>query len=310
MSHSLGKVLLDLCSHAKNEVLLVAPFIKADSIKRIFHSLPKDVERIIVVTRWFPNEVALGVSDTEVLDIVNQKKNAKLLLYPSLHAKYYRVDNRCLVGSANITSRALGWCAAANLELLIETNPEDTSIKQLEEKLMSESILATEKIKLAVLAEAELFKLQLKESLTKAIEPFSEVTSPWLPTCNKPEYLFRIYSSEDTSSLLSSVVDAAKNDLKILKVLPGLTEKEFNRCVATLFENTPATQEIYSLTKGSGITADAAEVVLSKYRDQINNPTYTANVYWEVFKIWLTFFFPGLYRVRATAEVLEIAKEI
>ena len=36
---------------------------------------------------------------------------SSLSLIPSLHAKFYRADDRYAIGSANLTNAALGWSA-------------------------------------------------------------------------------------------------------------------------------------------------------------------------------------------------------
>jgi len=46
-------------------------------------------------------------------------KEPELYIRQDLHAKFFAADDRCLVGSANVTSAALGWREPANLELLI-----------------------------------------------------------------------------------------------------------------------------------------------------------------------------------------------
>lgn len=42
------------------------------------------------------------------------------MLHPSLHAKFYRIDDVVLIGSANLTSSAMGWSQQPNLEILCQ----------------------------------------------------------------------------------------------------------------------------------------------------------------------------------------------
>lgn len=310
MSQSPGEVLLALCEHAKKEVLLVAPFIKTESLKKILASIPAENKYLTVVTRWIPSEIALGVSDLEVFDILSTRANTKLLLHPSLHAKLYRVDNRCLLGSANITAKALGWCSTPNIEILIEVNPEDAAVKELELILLTQAITATESIRIATQIEVDAFKLKTIDELNEENNSASPLSNVWLPTCNKPEYLYKIYSGQDNSNLLDSVVNAGKHDIATLNLLSGMKEEEFKKYIAAVFENTPVLQEIHTLSKSSGITTEAAEIVIEKYCTHLATPLYDAALYWHIFKIWLIFFFPQRYRIRAAAEILEIAKEI
>lgn len=310
MSNITGEILTTLCKHAKKEVFLAAPFIKTNSLKRILVSIPVEIDTITIVTRWIPSEIASGVSDLEVFDLLKSRPNTKLLLHPCLHAKYYRVDNRCLIGSANITAKALGWCATPNIELLVEANPDDSLIKELEIKLKSQGVIATELVRDAIQKEVDALREKMAEVSIEVNQEDQNISRMWLPVCNKPEYLFKIYSRQDTSSLLNSIVNAGKHDLDVLNLLPGMTEVDFKKYVAAIFEQTPAAQEIYTRLKDSGITSEAAETVIAKYREEISDPPYDTDTYWQIFKIWLIYFFPDLYRVRASAEVLELAKEI
>ena len=60
------------------------------------------------VTRWLPQEVAAGVSDPEILDMLEERGNFTLSLVDRLHAKLYIAGERCLAGSANVTLAGLG----------------------------------------------------------------------------------------------------------------------------------------------------------------------------------------------------------
>lgn len=310
MSYSTGEALTNLCQHAKNEVILVAPFIKASSLKKILASIPMDTEAITIITRWIAIEIVTGVSDLEVYELIKSRPNTQLLLHPCLHAKYYRVDNRCLVGSANITAKALGWCATPNIELLIEANPAEEAIKKLEIKLKTQAIVATELIRDAMQKEVNSLRENIANRVIEDNLADSTTNSAWLPICNRPEYLFKIYSNQNTSHLLNSTVNSGKQDLDVLNLLPGMTEPDFKKFIAAILDQTPAAQEIYTLSKDSGITSEAAETIILKYCKEIHNPSYNSETYWQIFKSWLMYFFPDLYRIRTSAEVLEIAKEI
>ena len=300
----------NLCQQAKGEVLLVAPFIKVDSLKKIFASIPPEVEKIMVITRWIPKEIASGVSDLEIFDLITKRPNATLLLHPCLHAKYYRADTSCLVGSANITATALGWCQIANIELLVEVNPEAKIIKDMELHLSTYSITATDSMRAAMQIEVDALKLKMKDLQIEDERTEIRLNSIWLPTCNKPEYLYKIYSGQDTSNLLSSVIKAGELDISALSLVPGMSEDSFQKYISAIFENTSIALEIQEITKGTGATDEAAEAIIKKYCDQMTTPIYDSDIYWGIFKKWMMYFFPKRYRIRAAAEVLEMAKEI
>ena len=88
------------------EAVIAAPYIKENSLRRMLDQLPH-LERLTCVTRWQAGDIAAGVSDTVVRDLVRSLGGA-FRLHPSLHAKYYRFDDGVLVGSANLTDAGLG----------------------------------------------------------------------------------------------------------------------------------------------------------------------------------------------------------
>ncbi|MFM6208190.1 phospholipase D family protein, partial [Planktothrix sp.] len=104
----IGEQLQNLCLNAQVEIIIAAPFIKASILKKLLDSIKSGLP-IKCVTRWFPEEVLAGVTDLEVWLIIESYPNSSLWLRNDLHAKYYRADQQCLIGSANLTANALGW---------------------------------------------------------------------------------------------------------------------------------------------------------------------------------------------------------
>lgn len=311
MSANHGQALQALCQQATGHVFLAAPFIKEGVLRKLLQSIPSEPE-VTIVTRWIPEEVAHGVCDLEILDLVIQRPKTRLLLHPCLHAKYYRVDSRCLVGSANLTARALGWCPVPNIEILLEASPDEHGLPQLEEKLLGQSIAATENIRNSIAQAVEEIRKKAQPADVGKPDELQESlkASAWLPTCVSPEYLYRIYSGADTTALLTSVVNAGQHDLSILAVIPGLSEDEFRRYIVAILDQTPAVQEISSLLKISGITSQIATAVVAEIRKEILSPAYDAEIYWQALKNWLLHFFPDRYRIRAAVEVFEQAREL
>jgi hypothetical protein len=309
LTYSHGETLLALCRQAHDEMFFAAPFIKEPILRKILAVVPEST-KVTIVTRWKPEEVLRGVSDLEVLDLVASRPNTFLLLHPCLHAKYYRGDGRCLIGSANLTATALGWSKVPNIEILLEVPTDQKDLRLLEETLLTRSIPATPSIKQAIANAVEELKLK------SPAEPFGSNiveengSSIWLPTCTSPDYLFKAYSGGDTSSLLNSVVEAANNDLISMGVMPGLDEAQFQKYVAAILEQIEVVEEIVTLSRASGITSHQAAAIVAKTMQTIVNPLYDANTYWLALKNWLLYFFPERFRVRAAVEVFEQAREI
>jgi phosphatidylserine/phosphatidylglycerophosphate/cardiolipin synthase-like enzyme len=137
----LGNQLLEACRSARSTLTLCAPFVKGPVLKRVLDATAESVS-VELFTRWRPEEVAAGVSDTVVLDIA-ESRGGRVLLCDRVHAKFMRFDDRVLIGSANLTATALGWTALPNLELLIEVPANTAQLRELEDRLRRESIVAT-----------------------------------------------------------------------------------------------------------------------------------------------------------------------
>lgn len=303
-----GEKLIDLCRNATKEVFFAAPFIKYGALKKLLESIPTDLERITIVTRWNAQEIVVGASDLEVFDLVGKFQNTTLLLHPCLHAKLYRSDKNCLVGSANITSKALGWAWLPNIEVLVEMDASYDAIESVENLLLYESIVATEAVYQAMRFEVNQLKNTKSEqeiTTSKVDENFT-----WLPVCSNPSYLYQIYSNNKVSSLLDSVVQAGQIDLQVLQLPRGMTEREFNRFVATILSQLSITHEVNFESQADSLTTDCAVQIVKKYSQKLKSINYADDIYWQVFKNWLVYFFPDKYRIRSTAEVFEQARVI
>ena len=93
-----GDSFILLCQEA-TDLLIVAPYIKADALTIALENLSSGAS-LTCVTRWNPQDISSGASDTICRTIVLQR-GGTFRLHPSLHAKYYRAGNAMLVGSAN-----------------------------------------------------------------------------------------------------------------------------------------------------------------------------------------------------------------
>ena len=129
-----GERIKALIESAKSEVLLCAPFIKERVFTTLLNVIPASVS-VRVVTRWKAAEVATGLSDLAVFDVANERPRTEVCLLNALHAKLYMADDKCLVGSANLTAAALGWRPRSNLEVLVSAKRSDPDVSVLLQKL-------------------------------------------------------------------------------------------------------------------------------------------------------------------------------
>ena len=110
-----GDMLSSVCSGAQH-LIIAAPYIKADALAKVLADVSPTAS-LICITRWNLHDLAVGASDTECRTIVTER-GGSFRLHPLLHAKYYRIDDVVLIGSANLTYSAMGWAAQSNLEIL------------------------------------------------------------------------------------------------------------------------------------------------------------------------------------------------
>jgi len=299
--NSLGTELEKLCKQATREVLLVAPFIKQATLQRLLAILPQDVT-VRCITRWKPEEIALGISDLQVWDLLKARPNSSLALRSDLHAKYYRVDEQCLIGSANLTNKGLGWSIPSNLELLVPLSAETKQLKTFEEELLKECVEVDQNLFDQLSETVQLLKQQNPESIQLNHEIKQQQLFPdendiyfqnWLPTLRNPECLYLAYS-EQWEKLTSSGQDIASKDLKFFSIPSNLSEATFNHYIGTLLLQTKVVQQVDDFVKKPQRFGAVKNLLLS-IEDGIS--TKEATRYWQTLMRWLLYFLPNRYAV-------------
>ena len=215
-----GERLKALLDHAEHRVLLCAPFIKADVLQTVLSVVSAPVS-VRIFTRWRPYEVALGVSDLEVLDVVDKMPNAELRLLDDLHAKLYCADDQCLVGSANLTASALGWSERSNIELLIPAGSNDPDVALLLNRL-EVSERATSKIRVEIAAIVNSLDVARLEDGQNMTDESDVRRFAWLPRCAAPDKLYEIYQNVNSTVVVEGTKEEGLADLRDLHVPRGL----------------------------------------------------------------------------------------
>jgi hypothetical protein len=302
----LGETLLEAARTARTTALLVAPFVKADVIGRIFAGLSRSV-RVDLVTRWIPAEVAAGVSDLEVFDAVSARPGARLFLNAMLHAKLYRFDRAYLLGSANLTGKALGWRAPSNIEILLPADEREHELRLFEESLLSSSMLADARYRDEVRRQVDQIILSGFDPTPLAAE-VGALPASWLPTCPSPEKLWDVYSDPESARrrMVESGYEAARADIRCLGVGEGLSETQFYRVVSGVLNQMPLVRLIEREAE-SGLDADKAASLIAAAGGA---PPYETSDMWEILAAWLQYYFPGRYRMEPVGEVLRYRRVI
>ncbi|MFF1558196.1 phospholipase D family protein [Streptomyces sp. NPDC058279] len=245
-----------LLRHSSRNVTLIAPFIKKPIFEAAVAAVPRSVERIRCVTRWTPAEVAAGVSDPEIMEVTQSDKRIQVHLCPPLHAKIYLADDRCLVGSANLTGKATGRVPHSNFELLVEAPAAHPEVQRVLDQVEAASSEATPQQAALIRKQAELLKAEAGPPQTEG----PEGTSLWYPATRRPENLFALYSGRGTFA--SAVEAGIVRDLALLNVPAGLDEDEFNASVRTRLHAIP---ELRKLQEGEGLSNVELEAAIAQH---------------------------------------------
>lgn len=283
-----GDLLIEHMRGAQSSALLCAPFIKTTVLKALLDCLSKDVS-VRVVTRWIPEEIAAGVSDLGVFDLVHANENCTLHLLDNLHAKVYIADEDVLVGSANLTGRALGWSTSPNVEILTRVAASDSSV--------SRCLAALENARPATKEEMERIR-QLVDAmksppLPESAEADDANARPWLPTLSAPSRLFEAYLPQARERLTQPVVAAADVDLKALDIRSGLSQDEFKEAVKAGLRTMTATRRILEAARSDLSDAAGADLVQKLSSSDDISP----QVQWAIVREWITYFLGAEFEI-------------
>lgn len=293
-----GEELITLCEGAQTEVFLAAPFIKIGALKRLIEATPTAAS-LTVVVRFLPADLAVGVTDFEIVEYLLARSKTRLLAQPVLHAKLYRVDGRAMIGSANITGRALGWSSTPNLELLLELQADNERVRQVEAEIIGTSYPLTAEIADSVRLAAS--ALQPAQRVTELLDfESTDGSAMWIPTCLRPEFLWEVQMRGDAYSATQGVVRAAKRDLGVLGIPPGLTKTVFDSMAKGIFMSSSFYSAMMIAMADNGFSdADAAAWLGREHASSLSeSPSDT----WAAIKNWMKYFNPSGTYITAETE--------
>ncbi|MET8170976.1 phospholipase D family protein [Streptomyces clavifer] len=250
-----------LLATATHRVILIAPFIKKEVFQAALDVIPAGVEQITCVTRWSVPEVAAGVSDPEIAELAEQDGRTSVMLCHNLHAKLFAADERCLVGSANLTGKATGRVRAANIELLVEVDAAHPEVQRVLAELTAGCVPGTLELAHQMREQANLM-LADEDSPRVVVPGQDKQPTRWLPETRNPERLYRVYNGHH-QHIGSDVLAGVLRDLAHLDIGPGLAEQAFGTAVLAHLHTMP---ELQTLTNAGRMNlADAqAELVATE----------------------------------------------
>jgi len=301
-----GPGVLDFVRSSEARLLITAPYIKSHALRTLIAAIPDCVCEFTCITRWLPEDIASGVCDIEIYEDIAARAGA-LRVHPHLHAKYFSNTRTALVGSANVTGRALGWNTPSNVELLVSLPADFPGLREWERSLLDSSVKATADLRDRILAEAD----ELKRS--RAFTPPPEVEQDdesrvdlWVPTCTVPDRLWLIYQGRGAGSTVASAFEAAKSDLAALSPPRGLSEELFEAYIAGILRQMPFFAEIDRLASTGMTDSQAHNFLAERLGERVESPEHV----WRVLKAWLMHFFPDSYRLETGQDVLVKGKVI
>ncbi len=303
---------LALIANATGRLVIAAPYIKSATLRQVIDAVPDVVSELSCITRWLPEDIVSGACDLEIFDDIMHVQGGRLLVHPHLHAKYYSNGREALIGSANLTSRGLGWYIPANVELLVSLPAEFPGLIDWESMLLDSAVEATAQLRDRIRMRVE--QLRQAGPIQHAPEVENQAgddrqATLWVPKCPVPERLWEVYSNHGADTMVSSAFRAAQNDLAALSPPQGLTKNLFIEYVAGILRYMPVIMEIDRLAATGLTDARASELLLNYLSDHIDNVDESDRS-WRILKAWLSFFFPELYRLESGHEILIKGREI
>jgi hypothetical protein len=200
---------------AKNEIFIAAPYVKIGIVKKL--EFPEELAaNTTFVCRWRLEDVLAGATDIGVYPLLRDQ-GIRVLLHPNLHAKYYRSDNRILMGSANLTSNGLMNDETSSLEALTILLQNSSTVK-FESKLIQESVELHD----------EMYSeyLEILNSHSE-LEPVNEMNFYW-PNFTSFEEAWALYNQDRSSVSLKQLAIPPTLEKSKLKGFIKLRLKEFS----------------------------------------------------------------------------------
>ena len=273
-----GELIRDLFRNAEGGVAIIAPFIKVGALQSLLEVIPGTVS-VRCVTRWLPRDVAAGVSDPEIINVLEKRGNFTLALVDNLHAKLYVSGEKCLAGSANVTLSALGEANGENnIEVLVKTTTHDAGVASA-----LANIARLERPANLTLANAAR-RLANRLSLFGSVDDAEE---HWFPRSRHPDRAYRLYSGPP-SGFVGKADEILLGDLARSNLPPGLSESKMQTEICNLLAGIPLAGALLEAEEDTSLgRLDAmSHLVL------LVNKEYTLDDLWMAFVNWMAYFFP------------------
>jgi hypothetical protein len=155
----------------------------------------------------------------------------------------------------------------------------------------------------AVAAAADAIAATMPRSGWKATDEAQNVLSStfWLPTCPRPDLLYRVYCGTIGDMLLSNSRMLGENDLAFLEPPAGLSERNFDAFIGAMLRQVRWIQDLDQQTTQGLTDNDAATTIAASLPAHHD---FSPGSLWNVTKDWLMHFFPHQYDRVPAGEML------
>ena len=273
---------------AEGDIAIIAPFIKERPFRSLLRVVPSNIH-LRCVTRWLPRDVAAGVSDPEIVSVLEERRDYSLTLVDNLHAKLYIAGEDCLIGSPNVTFTGLGDNPDSNLEILISTTIHNPDVASTLVDITRAERTATPALAKAIRRLADSLPPHLANPIAKQM---------WFPRSRRPEHAFRLYTDPPTG-YVGEVDNTLLVDVASSNIAPGLTEEGFRQRIARLLTAIPLAKRIIEVTEDTLFTR--AEDYPDLGYPEVDG--FSTGDLWLAFVNWMSFFFPEKVMKQEVTEV-------
>lgn len=156
-THEVKQKIIDEVSRAADNLQIISAFCKLPAIKFIDENISHPIQNKKLMVRFLLSDILHGATDFELFDYC--KENGwQMYVRFDLHAKTYVFDRkRCILGSANLTSKGLGLSLHGNYELSSFAEVDDSDLKKID-MLFGNAILMTDELYEAMRSDYEIAK--------------------------------------------------------------------------------------------------------------------------------------------------------
>ena len=143
--HEVKQKIIDEVSRAADNLQIISAFCKLPAIKFIDENISHPIKNKKLMVRFLLSDILHGATDFELFDYC--KSNGwQMYVRFDLHAKTYIFDRkRCILGSANLTSKGFGLSLHGNYELSSFAAVDDNDLKKID-TLFDNAILMTDEL--------------------------------------------------------------------------------------------------------------------------------------------------------------------